>query len=303
MPPEPPTPTTGETAGAAPAPDRPPLRTGRLYRHPPLQRKGREKAVRAWWARHKADFARQADMVAWLDALTLPASGVWAYGRIPKTGTNTVLAALHQFEFGVPITTAIAEPGNTAPDTAPHHLDAAGIFMAPLQGTHPPAVLDSAFRFTVLRHPVARAVSSFVYLCRSHELSARQLAPVRLRLSAQTGFDWTRDPHTTAGFEKLVDFVEAMQGIARMRLDRHIAPQTAAMPRAVFRPHLVGRTEEMAAFLARLADAFGTRLPDDLVTARRNVTPRSGSDLNLGAALRARVERVFHDDMEWYETA
>ena len=278
------------------------LRTGRLFRYPPLRRKGRAKATRAWWAAHKARFAKQADMVAWLDAVTLPASGAWAYGRIPKTGTNTVLAALHQFEFGVPITTAITEANNTAPDTAPHHLGEAGIFMAPLQTTHAPEVLENAFRFTVLRHPVSRALSSFVYLCRSHELATRQLAPVRLRLSAQTGFDWTRDPHTTSGFEKLLDFVEEMQGTARLTLDRHIAPQTSAMSREIFRPALVGRTEEMAKFLARLARAFGTRLPEELATSRRNVTPRSGADLELGTSLRTRVESVFHDDMEWYES-
>ncbi|WP_168797800.1 sulfotransferase family 2 domain-containing protein [Aliishimia ponticola] len=280
----------------------PPLRTGRLFRHPPLRRAGRERAAQAYWAAYQDRFEKHADMVAWLDAITMPASGNWVYGRIPKTGTNSVLAALHQLEFGAPISTSISEENNTSPDTAPHHLDEAGVFMSTLQTQHTPAVLENAFRFTVLRDPVKRALSSFLYLGRSHVLATRQLAPVRLRMSAETGFDWNKDAHTRKGFEMMLDFIESMQSISRLRLDRHIAPQTASMDPSIFRPHLTGRTEEMGSFLAQLSDHFGAELPQKIAKSKRNQTPKPETAIRLTKAIRSRVETIFAADMEWYDS-
>lgn len=279
-----------------------PLRTGALYRHAPRKAAGKAKATALYWVHSKTAFAKQADMTEYLDAVTLPASGRWAYGRIPKTGTNTVLALLHYLEFGVEITTQIADPANASADTAPHRLADAGVFMPVLRTTHAPAVLDSAFRFTLLRHPVRRTLSSFAYLCRSHDLATSQLAPVRLRLTAMTGFDWTRDPHTQTGLLKFLDFVEESLATTRLRLDRHMAPQSAALPRKIFAPHLTGRLEEMPAFASRLAALFGTQsVPDHLTQTPRNATTHA--PLTVDAPAQSRIETLFADDFNWYEEA
>lgn len=261
------------------------------------------KARQAWWETFEGRFDRQVEMVRYLDTLTMPASGLWAYARIPKTGTNTVLAALHQLEFGAPVSTEVSEANNTADDSAPHLLDEAGVFMSPLQSLHDPAALDAAFRFTVLRHPVGRARSSYAYLCLSHRMQTRHLAPARLRLSAMTGFDWSRDPARPEGFDRFLDFIAESVTVARLRLDRHLAPQTYTLSRDIFRPHLTGRTEEMRRFLNTLASQFGTELPGALVRQHRNRAPLGQKIPEMTADQRRRCEQVFAADMEWYESA
>lgn len=240
-------------------------------------------------------------MTRYLDTLTLPASGAWAYARIPKTGTHSVLAALHRFEFDCEITTPVQVGDNTSDDMAPHLLDVAGVFMSPLQTHHAPEVLTNALRFTLVRNPVQRAVSGFRYLCRSHETASRHLAPTRLRISAATGLDWNAEANTAVGLEKMVRFVEASLDVKRMQLDGHIAPQTMILDHEVFKPYMTGRTEDMGRFLTSLSEELGVR---DVTLQRdvmRNTQPESNSFV-VNNRLRTMIEMVFAADMEWYES-
>ncbi|KPP84148.1 MAG: sulfotransferase family enzyme [Rhodobacteraceae bacterium HLUCCA08] len=262
---------------------------GRAFRHAPQGRKGRARTTRAWDGHPLAGH---------LDRITLPATGAWAFGRIPKTGTHTVLAALHELEFGTPISTAVADPANTADDTAPHLLDAAGLFYTIPQAGTLPDQMDAALRFTVIRQPVMRALSGFAYLGRSHAARSRHLAPVRLRMTALTGFDWGRDPDTAGGFDRFLDFIALALDIRRFPLDGHIAPQSAALPADAFAADLTGRTEELGPFLTRLAKALDRPPPPAM---QRNATPHP--EFALSPDARRRCEALFAADMDWYERA
>ena len=184
---------------------------------------------------------------------------------------------------------------------APHLLDEAGVFMSPLQAHHSPSTLDQALRFTILRDPVKRAVSSFLYLCYSHKIGARQFAPTRLRMSAMLGFNWETDPNTAVGLEKMVRFVSASQEIKRFKLDRHIAPQTSTLNRDIFAPNITGRTEELARFFPALADELGVPGFRSLQFDARN-TSKDEPPFIVNHRLRSTIETVYSDDMNWYNS-
>ncbi len=277
----------------------PDLNIGELYDHPPLARQGRADAVERFWAEYQDKFTNKAAMVRFLDSLSLPSTGAWAYARIPKTGTHSVLDALHQLEFGYPLTTKVTLPNNISSNMAPHMLDEAGVFMSPLQSHHTSETLRAAMRFTVIREPVARAMSSFRYLCKSHELASRQLAPVRLRLTAMTGFNWDTHVNTPIGLEKMVIFVAESLANPGFKLDRHIAPQSTSLPRDFFQPYMTGRTEELPRFLDNLADEFGIASTHRSRFAMRNAA--TGPDtFAVTRRLRQTIEDAYAEDVAWY---
>lgn len=203
-------------------------------------------------------------------------------------------------EFGKDITTSVVTQNNISTDMSPHLLDKAGIFMSPLQAHHNPARFEHSLRFTVIRDPVKRAVSSFRYLCRAHEEHSPHFAPLRLRMSALVGFDWETDINSTVGLEKMVSYVALAMADKQILLDPHIAPQTASLHPALFRPYMTGRMEELPRFLSNLAEELGATE----FRAPKNKMRNAGGGHNaimVNRRLRTLIEEVFREDMDWYD--
>jgi len=223
----------------------------------------------------------------------------WAFKPNGKAGTSSVLAFLHRLEFGVPITTACDDAFN--PDQIVHRLADAQLFAqlpAHPDVTDAQAALDATLRLTVVRHPAARAVSGFRYLCRAHATGAAAFTAQRLRMSVLTGFDWERDCDTADGFLRYLDWVAAEQALGGWMADSHFRPQVVNIRPEILQPHVVGRTEDMATFFRAVCARLDRPLPAGAEAAPpRNRQPGSGTAL-LTRAARARIADVFAADFD-----
>lgn len=268
-----------------------------IFTTPATPPKRAAKLAQTWWQANPP-YPTKGAMLAALKRVTMPASGTWAYARIPKNGTHTVLDALFFMECGTNVTTQVRDPLNTSEDKAPHILLDAGIFRDPLRAGFGPEVLEHATRFTIVRDPVKRALSGFRYLEQSHEAATPHLAATRLQLSALTQFDWAQDTGTAKGFGKYLDLMEFAAETPGYALDAHFAAQTLSVDPAHFQANLTGRLEELPAFLSKLAEVLDRPVPP--VTTNANATKSGG--FTASPDDRARAAAIFQTDMDWYES-
>lgn len=267
-----------------------------IFATPPPPKKRAEKLAQQWWQANPP-YPNKRAMVAALRRVVMPPSGAWAYARIPKNGTHTVLDALFFMETGTNATTQVRDPLNTSEDKAPHILLEAGIFRDPIRAGFGPEVLETATRFAVVRDPVKRALSGFRYLGQSHAAATPHLAQTRLQLSALTQFDWGADTDTAKGFGKYLDLMAFAAENPGFHLDPHFAAQTGSLDPAQFRPTVTGRLDDLPGFLAKLADMLDRPAPPP--TQNANATKPAGftpapDDLKRAAS-------IFKADMDWYE--
>ncbi|MEM6739928.1 MAG: sulfotransferase family 2 domain-containing protein [Pseudomonadota bacterium] len=254
-------------------------------------------------AAHGAAFRNEEALTQWFRFILLPASGAWAFKPNGKTGTTSLLHALFELEFGVPLTVSHHEPDGILEDHAVHCLAEARVFspLTALRGA-PCAldVLEKALRLTIVRHPLSRALSAFRYLCRADARAVSRFLRERLRMNAITGFDWQRDPDTPDGFRRFLDFVaHELEHQASLPLDWHIGPQVLNVRPEIFQPDLVGRTEDVPAFLAEIAARLDRPLPERLRRAApRNRAAMRPPDWAGDRALQARVAQVFAADFD-----
>ena len=228
--------------------------------------------------------------------------GRWAYMPSGKTGTTSALQGLFELEFGVPLATRIAAHDNLNRDQAVHRLTQAGVFLrlAEVPGRKGPlAMLDDTVRLATVRHPLARAISGFRYLCRSHAEASPQFQVERLRLAARTGFDWDRHPETAEGLVRFLDHLAAEiaeDGVEAM--DRHFRPQVANVRPDLFRPDITGRTEDLPRFFARIASRLGKPVPAPSASRPLNVQGAPPDTMVAEPSVRRRVLDLFAADFE-----
>lgn len=285
-----------------PTPSRPTGPDGRLFFHRKPTWEQRKPALEALVARFPAEFKRPIDADAYLSNIRMPASLRWAYKSNDKAGSSSVKRFLFQLEFGVPLTVAITPPTDINEDAAPHHLAMASLFLSPddVPGGIP-ALLDGALRLATVRDPATRAVSSFTYLCRSQEKSSVWFANDRLRLSALTGFDWTRHMHTVDGFLRFIDYVEASHHHAAaggLPVNTHWLSQVCAVRPDLFRPDIVGRTENLPDFFSTVAQRLGHPPPQHDDIPHTNRQPGDRADTLLTPATRSRIAQVYAADYQ-----
>lgn len=223
---------------------------------------------------HPALFPNSATARRYCGNICFPRSGRWVYQLNGKSGNSSTLALLFELEFGVPFGVKMVSPTNQHPDFALFELCRAGVFGNPLLQGLSLADFDAlpGLRIATVRNPFTRAVSSFLYLCRSQKLGDVRFVLERLRLQAIVGFDWAQHDGTPEGFLRFLDYIRLLQtqGTPDM-IDAHWLPQVQHIQPAVYRPDLIGRTEDMAGFVAALADRLGQTAPQRL--AARNRTP------------------------------
>lgn len=235
-------------------------------------------------------------------SIRVPASHRWAFKSIDKSASSSALRFLFELEFGVPLTVEVTPPADINTDAIAHMAYDADLLRTPLEVPDGINRLESALRLATARHPAARAVSGFLYLCRTQDQRAMWMVEDRLRLSALTGFDWTRHPRTLDGFIRFLDYVEAAHEAhlsGGRRVNSHWQAQWLLMQPAVFRPHLIGRTEAMGAFYAEVAARLDRPLPAGWsgphTNAQRGEPP---TDLLDSPEVRALIGRIYARDFE-----
>lgn len=254
-------------------------------------------------AGHPGAFANPTRALAFLNYIFTPADGSWAFRPNGKTGTTSTLYFLFHLTFGHPLTVRFREPGGMNEDQAAHGLAQARIF-AHLAGrdagTDPQAYLDHALKLTTVRDPLARAVSGFVYLCRADELKRQQFFTERARMTAFTGFDWTRHPFTADGFLRFLEYLRAELVWHDTRpVDSHFRPQVLNILPALFPPDLIGRCEDLPAFFRAIATRLDRPVPEGALDApARNRSPADHADTLVTPAARTLAAEVFAADYE-----
>ncbi len=262
-------------------------------------------------ARARADYGDQFPteraLVEWFRFIMVPASGAWAFKPSGKTGTTTTLHALFELEFGVPLTVSHREPDGILEEHAAHRLAEARVF-SHLTGVRGARCvlkrLDATLRLTTVRHPFSRAVSGFRYLCSADAAGVSRFLRDRLRMNAVVGFDWEKHPDTVEGFLRFLDYLDHELAQQKTQpVDWHFGPQVLNVRPEIFRPHLVGKTEDLPGFFAQIAERLDRPLPEALRRpAKRNQTRAANQGvaqkMAQSSAARDRVSQLFAADFD-----
>lgn len=281
--------------------------SGAVFHSPAPPRAALRSAAEPFFETHRAAFASLPRAVQFLSYVFTPASGAWAFRPNGKTGTTSTLHFLFHLEFGQPLEAKVrSADGMNTDSAAAHRLAEARVFSmlgARGDGRDPAEVLARALRLTTIRHPMDRAVSSFLYLCRAQDLQSTLFADDRLRMTALTGFDWGAHGFTLTGFERFLDYVaiELPHHDARP-LDSHFRPQVLNVLPEVLRPDLMGRCEDLPAFFRQIAARLDRPLPPDIdLETPRNRQDVPGRDALETPATRARVAQVYAADFDAFD--
>lgn len=223
----------------------------------------------------------------------------FAFCRNGKTGTTTLLAWLFEVEFGAPLTATLARDATLNENSIAHYLVQADIFRPALQMPGGLGHLRAACRIATVRHPAARALSAFRYICKSGAQGSAQFLTDRLRLNAETGFDWATDPLTPRGFHRFLDYVEILHQTGDLGASAtHWRAQAHNLRPDILPPTVLGRLENLDQMARDLTEALNLdRAP---AFGHHNTQGRVEDDLLAGPSLRRRIAEVYRDDFETF---
>ncbi len=264
---------------------------------PPQRRAMAERTL----ARFPGAFGTEAEALRWLNGISMPASSRWAFVGNAKTGSSSIKRFLFMLEFGMPLTVSFESPSDINPDAVSHALTRAGVFRALPSIPSGLMLMSRALRLAASRHPVSRAISSFNYICQTDVERSPWLLGERLRMNATCGFDWSKDRFTHAGFLKFLDHLALInQHQGDPVEDPHLRPQVRNVRPDIFKPDLLGRTEDLHGFFRAIAERLDRPLPADvdLPISNRQNSAAMAEALISGESKR-RIATVFAADFHW----
>lgn len=256
--------------------------------------------IDADWKDHAEAGAERAQISALVHLICTPPTRRWAFLVNGKSGTSTVLDLLFRIEFGQFITTSVRDPNDLNTANSAHDLVHAGVFRLLAHQELGLSDIAEVPRLVTVRHPSTRALSGFRYLCRSHELSHPAFRMERLRLSAETKFDWTRDCGTIRGFNLFLDWIEAGVETDWIDVNPHWRPQSLNAFPKIYRPDVVGKREDLPAFVRALSERLAFDA-DELIgeIPTHNVQSGGTTDQILSdEGVARRLRTVFAADFE-----
>ena len=234
----------------------------------------------------------------YLHLIVAPASFRWTYCRNGKTASTSTLELLFALEFGVPLSAWIDPALTLNPDALAHYAIQADVLRPVDACADGVSRMQDALRLMTVRHPLSRAISGFRYLCLSGAKGSEQFLGERIRLNADVGFDWAKDPLTSGGFIKFLTYIaHTVSSKVQFPETTHWRPQTENTRPAVYDPAIIGRVEDFAAFADALGERLGGYPPgfDTLSYANRQPAFDAGVLLDDPAALPL-VGEVFASD-------
>ena len=252
-------------------------------------------------SRFPGAFQTEVDAQRWLNAILMPASARWAFVGNAKTGSTSIKRFLFLLEFGVPLTVGFDPSTDINSDAISHHLARAGVFRSVPAIPSGLMLMSRALRLAASRHPVSRAISSFNYICQTDAVRSNWLVGERLRMNATCGFDWSCDRFNHAGFLKFLDHLDLIgQQPGDPIEDPHLRPQVRNVRPDLFKPDLVGRTEDLHGFFRAIAERLDTPLPREVdlpVSNRQTTVPKA--EALISAESKRRIAKVFAADFDW----
>lgn len=263
---------------------------------PKQRRTALEAAVRAYPLElPNIDIARE-----YFSHIFVPKSHRWSYNANGKTGTSSTKRFLFELEFGVPLTVEYISQLDINPDNVAHRLVNAGVFRSLLNIPRGHQLLPDCLRLTTVRSPEKRAISAFLYLCRSHELRHSWFVNERLKMNAVVEFDWSKDFKTERGFEKFLDYIDAtIQCSGADTVNPHWRPLVPSIKPNIFKADLVGRTEDLGAFYKMIAERLDLKLPENWAVPHNN---KNTYDDEFGTLLtrttKNRIAQIYKADFE-----
>lgn len=253
------------------------------------------------------EFSSSRAIESYLKLIVQPPRGAWRYQLNGKSGNTFVLNLMFELEHGVPFTARVdpAETGNQHPDFALFAQVNAGLLVTAL--AYYPSLQDftdfSGLRLATVRNPYHRAISGFRYLCRSHRLGDRRFLNERLRMMALAGLDFESMSDTAQGFGRFLGYVrDYAVSFGADAVDPHWRAQALHIRPHLFRPDILGRTEELDLFAAAVA----ARLDRPLLSDSRLLRKNASSELPTGAwlhhpELRKTIEQIYAQDFDLFD--
>ncbi|MFN4057757.1 MAG: sulfotransferase family 2 domain-containing protein [Roseinatronobacter sp.] len=255
------------------------------------------------------EFSSVNALESYLKLIVQPPSGAWRYQFNGKSGNTFVLNLMFELEHGVPFTARVdpAETGNQHPDFALFAQVGAGLLVTALNyyPTVPAFNNFPGLRLATVRNPYQRAISGFHYLCRSHRIGDRRFLNERLRMMALAGLNFETMSHTAQGFARFLGYVRDYAAtFGADAVDPHWRAQALHIRPQLYRPDILGRTEELDLFAAAVAARLGKPLLSDTTALRQNAGEHAQSvDWLQDPALRQVIEQVYAQDFELFDYA
>lgn len=276
-----------------------------LFTIAPARHLRKHRRAKIFYEDNKALLSDEKDAYGFLDYIFTPADKSWAYLPSGKTGTSSTLAFLFHLTTGHPLTAHLQQVSGMNPDQAAHELHRTQVFCSLLargDRSKPASILQETLKLATVRNPLDRAISGFRYLCQADAQGMMQFYTDRVRMSALTGFDWTRHRDTAEGFERFLDYLRIeLVHHADRPVDSHFRPQVLNIRPALFQPDLLGRCEDMGAFFTAIADRLERNLPEGALSAaprNRGIGPAQFDQVS-GAARRL-VAEIFAEDYDTF---
>lgn len=276
---------------------------GDVFHTPKLSGPGRQKNLDAWANRYPARLRTREETQSWLDQQFFPASKRWLYCGNGKSGTSSTKRFLFELEFGRPLSAHLLVPFDINPDVVSHRLAEFDVFRSLADAEDSQEVFASALRLTTVRNPYSRAVSAFLYLCKSDDMARHWFAWDRVRMNAMVGFDWDKDPRTATGFEKFLDYIASdIQNRGLQEVNPHWRPQHGNIRPGLFDAHMIGKTEDLGTFFKDIAARLDQPLPATFTAKAANQNADSTpKDALLTPAVRQRIARIYGPDFAQFD--
>ncbi|MCB4454687.1 sulfotransferase family 2 domain-containing protein [Leisingera sp. McT4-56] len=272
------------------------------FHHPRLRGPRRQALLDAAVRNFPEQFKVKDDAAAYLTAICAPHSRRWVFCSNGKSGTSSAKRFLFELEFGARLNARFLSTTDINPDAVSHQLIASDVFR-PL--SFMPDGLDvfaQALRLATVRHPESRAVSAFLYLCKSNELGFQWFVRDRLHMNALVQFDWENDMRTPRGFEKFLRYIEiCVENRGPQSVDPHWRPQHATIRPEIFLPGLIGKTEALPEFFKKIAEQLDQPLPGSWEAPAANKNPDQTARAKLmSPAARKLIEKIYVQDFEQF---
>lgn len=233
----------------------------------------------------------------------MPASKRWAFLRNGKTANTASLRFLFNAEFGVELSASFVSVHDINSDVAAQALGRAGVFRSVLDLPNGLAATETALRLVTVRHPLDRAISSYLYLCKSQSEEHPWFSHERLRINALVGFDWNNHLNTKEGFIRFLNYVDlSMRETSAQRLDPHWRPQKANIRPRLYRPDIIGRFENLTAFRDEVAERLGispAQAPALPISNKNTNRAKDVHDTLVDKTTSSLVTKIYETDYQW----
>jgi hypothetical protein len=275
----------------------------RFFNYPISSPQVQTENARSFRKKNPDEFSSTQQAHKFLENIIVPPTFRWAFSKNAKTATTSAVHFLFKQEFDVPLNASWINPNDVNTSAAGHNLDtySRGIFRPLAYVDHSLNIFENTLRLVTARHPVTRAKSSFSYICKTQEFKHIYFSMDRALMCAIVGFDWEVDIYTAKGFEKFLDYISIVRdeyGIEQV--DGHWKPQVSIVKPRVFKPDIIGRTENMEAFYKEVAERLGEPLAAETQQVSHNAqAEKAENEVLFTPNTLRKIEEVYAEDFEW----